>query len=343
MSFKRFDQEDIVVSAESVTSPLWSGDQVTLQGFFTSSVQVAGTTGDYYVNVYQTGSSLQGARTQFSIAYADKQGFGALVYNSASAATRGKSPTSTIYGQYRTLVLGDEEQDFNFGGVASDHFYALAIDRARFKEKLLPGTLDLRLKVSGSATLRLTDNSSVQTTTTFNDAGRVYELVSGSLGQVSSGKKQDNGYTVASGSYGKLLPDIGVILLNGNALDDLPANGGLGLATNRNGDTVGANNEKLYDSLKAIGSFRLQSQETITSNFVFVRARNNEFNYSTNPSLITGSGEIRHDVMVDSPQSFVTAVGLYNDNNDLLAVAKLSRPLIKDFTKEALVRIKLDY
>jgi len=47
--------------------------------------------------------------------------------------------------------------------------------------------------------------------------------------------------------------------------------------------------------------------------------------------------------MIDNPQSYITAVGLYNDNNDLLATAKLSRPLIKDFTKEALIRIKLDY
>ena len=74
-----------------------------------------------------------------------------------------------------------------------------------------------------------------------------------------------------------------------------------------------------------------------------MRARNSEFNYSTNPSLITGSGELRHNVMVNSPQSYITTLGLYNDNNDLLATAKLSRPLIKDFTKEALVRIKLDY
>ena len=47
--------------------------------------------------------------------------------------------------------------------------------------------------------------------------------------------------------------------------------------------------------------------------------------------------------MINSPQSYVTTVGLYNDNNDLLAVAKLSRPLLKDFNKEALIRIKLDY
>ena len=47
--------------------------------------------------------------------------------------------------------------------------------------------------------------------------------------------------------------------------------------------------------------------------------------------------------MIDSPQSYVTSVGLYNDNNDLIAISKLSSPLLKDFTKEALIRIKLDY
>jgi len=47
--------------------------------------------------------------------------------------------------------------------------------------------------------------------------------------------------------------------------------------------------------------------------------------------------------MINTPQSYMTTVGLYNDNNDLLGVAKLSKPLVKDFTKEALIRIKLDF
>ena len=47
--------------------------------------------------------------------------------------------------------------------------------------------------------------------------------------------------------------------------------------------------------------------------------------------------------MVNNPQAYITSVGLYNDTNDLLAIAKLSKPLLKDFTKEALIRIKLDY
>lgn len=340
MSYKRFDLEDVVVSAESVTAPVWSGDETTLTSFFTSSTQIGGTSADYYYDVYQTASTLDTARVQFSIAYADKQGSGSLYFNPNVA---GKSPSSTVYGQYRNLVLGTEEEDFTFGTVTSEHFYAIAIDRARYKEKLLPGTLELKLHVSASGEeITLTDNSKVVTTTTFTDAGRVFELVSGSLGNVYT-SLDTNGYTGNSGSYGKLLPDIGVLLLNGKALDTAPVSGGLALGTTRTANTAGANPGKFYDLFEVSGSFRIQSEETITSNFVFVRARNSEFNYSTNPSLITGSGELRHNVMIDSPQSYITAVGLYNDNNDLLAVAKLSRPLLKDFSKESLVRIKLDY
>lgn len=341
MSFKRFDTEDIVVSAESVTTPLWTGDATQLNTFYTSSTQIGGTSADYYYDVYQAEAISNEARVQFSIAYADKQGGGSLNYN---AAVPGKAPSSTIYGQFRNVVLGDEESDFNFGGKQSDHFYILAVDRARYKEKLLPGSFELTLQASGSANrLSIIDNSSVLATTTFTDAGRVYDLVSGSVVNGVNTSINQNGYTDSSGSYGKLLPDIGVVLLNGNALDAGHTVGGIDLDTDRELDSSGLNQRKIFDFLRYSGSIRLQSEETISSNFVFVRARNSEFNYSTNPSLITGSGELRHDVMIDSPQSFITAVGLYNDNNDLLAVAKLSRPLLKDFTKETLVRIKLDY
>ena len=343
MSYKQFDPQDIVISAESVTAPVWTGDQVTLTSFFTSSTQTGGTSGDYFYDVFQTGSTLTGARVQFSLAYADKKGSGSLLFNDN---VPGKSPSSTVYGQYRSLVLGDEDTDFTFGNTTSEHFYVINVDRANYKEKLLPGSTNIVLGLSGSsARLNLTDNSRISTTVSFTDAGRVYELISGSLGVKASSALNDNGYTNGSGSYGKFLPDVGIILLNGKALDGNIEDGGLELGTNRGANTLGENINKVYNIIKgnSDNGFRIQSEETITSNFVFVRARNGEFNYSTNPSNITGSGELRHDVMINTPQSYITTVGLYNDNNDLLAVAKLSRPLIKDFNKEALIRIKLDY
>jgi hypothetical protein len=343
MSYKKFDTEDVVISAESVTAPVWTGDQITLSTFFTSSTQTGGSSGDYYYEVYQTSSVASGARVQFSVAYADKKGSGSLLFNDN---VPGKSPSSTVYGQYRSLVLGDEDADFTFGNTTAEHFYVLNIDRANYKEKLLPGSTNIVLGFSGSSPrLNLTDNSRTTPTVNFTDAGRVYELISGSLGVKASSALNDNGYTNGSGSYGKFLPDVGIILLNGKALDGNIEDGGLEIGTNRQANTAGRNLNRIYDIVKgnSDNGFRIQSEETISSNFIFVRARNSEFNYSTNPSLITGSGELRYDVMINTPQSYITTVGLYNDNNDLLAVAKLSRPLLKDFNKEALIRIKLDY
>jgi CxxC motif-containing protein len=54
-------------------------------------------------------------------------------------------------------------------------------------------------------------------------------------------------------------------------------------------------------------------------------------------------GDLIYSSLINNPQTYITTVGLYNDNNDLLAVAKLSKPLPKDFTKECLIRMKLDF
>lgn len=92
------------------------------------------------------------------------------------------------------------------------------------------------------------------------------------------------------------------------------------------------------------GVVTADSEEVITSNYVFIRARNAEFNYSQNPTFIDSTtGGVRYTDFITAPQTFITTVGLYNDNGDLLAVAKLSKPLKKDFTKEALIRVKLDF
>ena len=97
-------------------------------------------------------------------------------------------------------------------------------------------------------------------------------------------------------------------------------------------------------AIPGVQAVNAQSEEVITSNYVFVRARNAEFNYSTNPTFIDpDTGGVRYTDFVTAPQTFITTVGLYNDNGDLLAVAKLSKPLKKDFTKEALIRVKLDF
>ena len=358
MSFNRLVADDFVVSTDSITAGLW-GDSSTpnLSTFVTSSAQAAGSSGNFYLNVFSAGTPTAPTELEFAVTYGNSVGGGSLLYD---PAVPGKSPSSTIYGSYRTLVLGDETAAFSFGGVTSSDFYAISIDRNRYKESLFPGSLTLRLSGSisqsrGSA-LTLTDNSQIVTTTQFNDAGRVFQIVSGSAGTVFTGVN-NNGYSLASGSYGFFLPDIATILLNPRAL----TSGVTGISASFAGlkpvTTTNADGNNPGRLIKAISSsaitaangtgnlpFTLNSQENITSDFIFVRPRSSEYNYSSNPSFISGStGEVLFNSFINNPTTFMTTVGLYNDTNELLAVAKLSRPLPKDFTKEALVRVKLDF
>jgi hypothetical protein len=76
------------------------------------------------------------------------------------------------------------------------------------------------------------------------------------------------------------------------------------------------------------------------------RRQKRKSNSTTHPpyfSISSSAGTILFNDFVQNPSTYISSVGMYNDNNELLAVAKLSKPLKKDFTKEALVRVKLDF
>lgn len=312
MSFKRFDSEDILISSETISQTCWSDNTGSLAVTYTSTSQKNSTSGDFYTDVYNIASTNAAAEVQFAVAYGDADGGGAVPFNSSVSTN---TPSSVMYKQARIQLLGTEESLFTINGTEADSIYIISIERSRYKEKLLPGSLTININGTD-----YTDDSQDQTSLTFSDTGRVYNIVAGAAGVTSN-----------STAVGLFYPDAGILILTGS----------LGNSTNT-GTHNGSDNHATFIT-NDLDTFTLRNEETITSNYVFVRARNSEFNYSNNPSNITGSGELRHDIMVDTPQSYISAVGLYNDNNDLLAVAKLSRPLLKDFTKEALLRIKLDF
>jgi hypothetical protein len=339
MSFKRLTPSDFLVSADSITAPCWTNNVYDLNSFYSSSTQEASSQGDYVLAVYQTSSTDISAAIQYYVGYANEAGSGSSPYNSNIPQY---SPSSTLYGQYRNLILEDENANFTFGSVTQSQFFVISVERANYKQSLLPGSLNL--KISGSdGIIQLTDNSNDISTVPYINGTRVYQLVSGSDGTAYTGL-QANGYTSTSGSYGWLVPDMGTILLNAPALTLDMSSGGVGLVVVSGSVTNGVNNTVVYDGIRLGGSFKLNSQENLTSDYVFVRPQNAEFNYTTNPSFISGStGEVLYSQFINNPQTYITTVGLYNDANELLAVAKLSRPLVKDFTKEALIRVKLDF
>jgi hypothetical protein len=333
MSFVRYNTDDSVISSETVVRGMWTADTASLTTFFTSSL----VTSSYYLNVYDTSTT---SSLQFAVQYGHVSGSGSSDINTSVADI---TPTRITYGQYRSLIYNDENSAFVFGGITSEHFYAINIARSRFKESIKPGSLTLQLSGSdyGRTMLSLTDDSVVNgSVTNFIGSNRYYTLISGSTGTAAAS------LAGVSGSYGLLFPDLGVILLNPKALALNSGSGGIALSTNTgNGISGNPNLVSMYRAISgsAAKSFTLQSQETVSSRYFFTRVKNNEFNYTTNPSVINDSGSLLYDTLIDNPQTYMTTVGMYNDNNELLAVAKLSRPLIKDFTKEALIRVKLDY
>ena len=326
MSFVRYNTEDSVISAETVVRGLWTGDNNSINQFFTASSYT-----EYYLDVYQSTPTATGSSVQFDIQYGNISGSGSAPIN---PTVSGYSPSRIVYGQYRNLVYGTETTNFSFDGgtTTAKDIYVVNISRARYKESLQPGSLNLTLK-SGSNAISLTDDSNTTNLTRFIGENRVYYIISGSSG---------NAYTSSAATtyYGMVLPDLGVMILN--------ASGTLSpYITTPSQATSSVNNHlKLFTSIvsgSTTGSFTLQSSETVSSRYFFTRVKNSDFNYTTNPSIIDDNGNILYTTLINNPQTFITTVGMYNDSNELLAVAKLSKPLVKDFTKEALIRVKLDY
>jgi hypothetical protein len=326
MSFIQYNTEDSVISSEVIVRGAWTGNAKNLTNFYTPDLD-NGTA--YKLDVY---NSTEASNLQFSIQYAHQTGSGYTLINSEVTAS---TPSRVNYGQYRSLIYNDENSSFNLGGVTSPNFFAISVARSCFKESFKPGSLTLKL--SGSTHILLTDDSVVSgSLTNFIGSNRYYNLISGSAG--SAATTPLNGI---SGSYGLVFPDLGILLLNAKALS-VPTNaGGIGLSISSG--TNGGNSSGLFTAIVSGSLFSLQSQETVSSRYFFTRVKNNDFNYTTNPSIMNESGSLLYDTLIDNPQTYVTTVGMYNTNNELLAVAKLSRPLVKDFTKEALIRIKLDY
>jgi hypothetical protein len=81
------------------------------------------------------------------LGYANQYGSGStLAYNTA---VPGLSPSRTLYGQYRNLILEDENAPFIFGAVTQSDFFVISVERSNYKQSLLPGSMNLVLSGSG--------------------------------------------------------------------------------------------------------------------------------------------------------------------------------------------------
>jgi hypothetical protein len=351
-TYTKFDMVNDVISnqTEVVTGGLWSDNVASLTTYFTSSDQTISQR-RYYTDVYQAAPSADGSAVQYSLAFGHALGSG-----SDSQGQLNDSPSKAIYSQYKQLLLPPGDSRFNTAGSGStDYIYVVNFKRNRLRERLDAGNFELPLvsintratNATGSVTLSSTlitlIDDSVLTTGSIGQSGRVYNIVSGSInGGVYN--------STAPVYYGLAYPDYGTLILDGKMLDQQ-----LAFKTNTGSSSEGNNHFALYHSISGSAlftntvtsdpyGFLARNSEKVTSTHYFVRVKNAEYNFSNNPSYITGSvGQIAQSTFIGDPKTYITTVGLYNDSQELLAVAKLSKPLLKSFSREALIRVKLDF
>ena len=325
--YSRFGGNDIVDSGDTdtVTAALFSNQDgvLTAGEFHTSSIQ-SQSSGEYYLDIYRESQAENADReVQFSIGYGHAKGSGSQV---PQYATEGFTPTRALHSQYTNLLLSPGDDRFTLtnrsGSLPSDltQFHFINVQRSRL--------------------IKLIDDSTVSDGT-ISEAGTVYKIVSGTI---------SNGLTTTSGTpteYGLFYPDNGVLILDTEGID-----GEINLFVASQSEAYCAtpvtmsnqNTVAFYNALSGSAYFAARNKETVHATHYFIRVRNQDYNFSNNPSFTSGSqGTFTHPSFFKDPKVYITTVGMYNDNNELLAVAKMSKPLLKSYNREALIRVKLEY
>ena len=341
--FKRFGEFDKVdAKVEVVTAGLWSGDSGSLTQFFTSSQQVDSRSGQYYFNIFDKDPEIvPEAEVQFAVAYGNTTGGG-----SVSLANDDNSllATRATYSQYKSILLNDFDEKFAFENnvgltVETDDIYVINIGRARFREEMDAGNWSLTLSGS-SGSFTFIDDSGKKFGDTLGKAGRIFKVVSGSLNLGTQNDATINTTTASNNEgYGLFFPDRGMIILNPSAINDTVGS----LDPDTGVDTEKRNQGLLFDAIRLGGDFEARRTEDISTQHFFVRATNREYNFSNNPSFRNPDGTFVEPSFESDPKTFITTIGLYNNSNELIAVAKTSQPIPKSFDKEVLVKVKLSF
>ena len=344
--------EDTITTQITVTNGFFDGGVGTLDGSNLTTSSLSATQKSYYYNLQYN------SKDHFSITYGHKGGSG-----SAEESATVEGTTQAIYKQFYNFVEPSAENIRDGAGwsivdgtdgtnaVTQNDVYILTAERLQMKDRLNPGTWTITLSGSDTAgvakNLELTDDSKTVNATSVPFGPR-HNIVSGSAGTVQTAATTKN--------YGFFYPDAGLMVLSANALSSsLP---GSGSSFNNFGGSVGAGNGLASDLTVAtatdnawkltraiqLGSTTLRSEEQQYIYDYFCRAKATEFNLSQNLTFWSGSTyAIRHDDMVSNPQTFISEVGLYDNQNSLMAVGRLSSPINKNFSSEAIVKVRLTY
>lgn len=378
MIFSKFNSDDIVIGRiNQVSSGMFGTGSlfvkqssfITQSGKYGQGNQLTGSSpydiknGQYYLDIYS------GADLYFDIAYGDYVNSGSSKFDVVGYETPVlANETKVIYSQYKNILLqpGDDLFSFATGSssttIDSEAIFVLNFSSDKFKDQLDPGQIQICL--SGSISPKkfsFIDDSQI-----INKQQNVYNLISGSIINGVPTPYLKNGSPVYNG-IGLVYPSNGIVVFNAIKLDTL-----VGItSTSTNTATYQIRNRKnypnnsgdpfksgywrlwtrdLYNALRrSANSMGIRKSEFVPSTNYFVRVKNKEFNYTNNPTFVSDGtdgktkGTIIYQDLINNPRTYITSVGLYNDNNELLAIGKLSRPTQKSFDNELLIKVRIDF
>lgn len=297
--------------------------------------------------------------------------------------------TKTIYSQYKNMLLQPGDELFTFasasGFVDGKSIFVISFAADKMKDRIDPGQLQINFAYTSSNNETLKTLSLIDDSKFVDSKQSVYNLVRGKIIDgvpVAEADASDisAGYSYKYEGLGLFYPANGVIILNAEKLNDIcniiTYDSESNAANFREYYTTAQYDcknlppenscfyrdwsEKLIDNMIVSGGITgenntpsqrmyVRKSEFVPSTTYFIRVKNQEYNYSNNPTFVSDGtdgqirGTIKYQELIDNPRTYVTTVGLYNDNNELLAVGKLSYPCMKSFDTELLLKCKIDF
>ena len=377
----------------------FSGNSNSLKGetLFTSSMDSRNK--KYYFGVADGDPDSSSTLTQFHVSWGHYAGSGSLVAGDSHIGA-----SQAIYKQYASMLLDNKDyeeggffissgSDVNLSdnnGNKDEWIYVLNFKQSGFKDNIQAGSWTLRLSGShgnSAKTIELTDDSQLGNPPLVKDVGRIYNIVSGSRGDVVPTPN------LRHNRYGLFYPDMGImvlgervshemksgsmgngILLPGPAVFNANQSGSRQLYPATGSLEDGKNALRLVNCMKLVGgsnSIVMFGEKETTDKYYACRIKPSEFNFTSNPSILSSSGNFAvsenpglmneftvsgsytgndgieyvsgDTTMGGNQHTYITQVNLFNGMGNCVATATLSKPLKNSFEKEVVIKVKLSY
>jgi hypothetical protein len=274
--------------------------------------------------------------------------------NVSGAANTQNAKKLNIYNQMAQVLMGYDVsgniRKFDSDGTLDDstnimnHCFFMNFTRLLTKDEIKKNSFRLSLHTSGVISNTGAGRETRKTFGDFLSANEFRTSPAGDYGLVVTSSTADN-----ESSVGLIFYQAGVLVLTSSIFTEqfgTPADNTHALSSGAaiNAAQTGSTIDTLADSFRhMIDDVDFNNTIELNSAVYFCRINHNEFNYSANPTYITGSKLVVKNNVNDLPVSYITSVGLYSPDNELLAVAKLSEPIRKDPNTELTLRVRLDY